>query len=80
MRLDPTSKLKAEMDFTKFEIAKCLTTRIGAIRRTYRDDWKSDDTKVVQCAVVLYLIDKVGFVLVLILKPPDYNRSKYLSV
>ena len=57
--LNPSSKLKAEKDVRKFEIAKKLAKRIDSIRKTYRNDWGNEDVQIRQRAVALYLIDRL---------------------
>uniref|UniRef100_A0A0N4ZEW6 DNA topoisomerase I n=1 Tax=Parastrongyloides trichosuri TaxID=131310 RepID=A0A0N4ZEW6_PARTI len=58
--LNPSSKLKGEKDFEKFETARRLKTKIDDIRRVYRADWKSKEMRVRQRAVALYFIDKLA--------------------
>lgn len=40
-------------------MARKLKTKVGKIRETYREDWKSKEMRVRQRAVALYFIDKV---------------------
>ncbi|XP_067834807.1 DNA topoisomerase I, mitochondrial-like isoform X3 [Heptranchias perlo] len=58
--LNPSSKLKGEKDWQKYEIARRLKDRINAIRTQYRVDWKSREMKTRQRAVALYFIDKLA--------------------
>lgn len=57
--LNPSSKLKGEKDWQKYETARKLKTCVDSIRSNYRNDWKSKEMKVRQRAVALYFIDKV---------------------
>lgn len=57
--LNPSSKLKGEKDWKKYETARKLKTKVDQIRDTYRADWKSKEMKSRQRAVALYFIDKV---------------------
>ncbi|XP_025068532.1 DNA topoisomerase I, mitochondrial isoform X3 [Alligator sinensis] len=57
--LNPSSKLKGEKDWQKYEVARRLKGVVGKIRSQYRDDWKSREMKTRQRAVALYFIDKV---------------------
>uniref|UniRef100_A0A0N5BN14 DNA topoisomerase I n=1 Tax=Strongyloides papillosus TaxID=174720 RepID=A0A0N5BN14_STREA len=58
--LNPSSKLKGEKDFEKFETARRLKTKIDEIRKAYRADWKSKEMRIRQRAVALYFIDKLA--------------------
>ncbi|XP_045417305.1 DNA topoisomerase I, mitochondrial isoform X3 [Lemur catta] len=58
--LNPSSKLKREKDWQKYEIARRLKGVVDEIRFQYRADWKSQEMKRRQCAVALYLIDKLA--------------------
>ncbi|XP_012286815.1 DNA topoisomerase I, mitochondrial [Orussus abietinus] len=58
--LNPSSKLKGEKDWQKYETARKLAKSIDKIRAEYRDDWKSKEMKVRQRAVALYFIDKLA--------------------
>uniref|UniRef100_UPI00398F309B DNA topoisomerase I, mitochondrial-like isoform X2 n=1 Tax=Pristiophorus japonicus TaxID=55135 RepID=UPI00398F309B len=58
--LNPSSKLKGEKDWQKYEVARHLKNRIDAIRTQYRVDWKSREMKTRQRAVALYFIDKLA--------------------
>ena len=57
--LNPSSKLKGEKDFEKFEIARKLKEHVDLIRQNYTADLKSREMRVRQRAVALYFIDKV---------------------
>jgi DNA topoisomerase-1 len=57
--LNPTSRLKGEKDWLKYEKARELAQHISKIRDNYRDDFKSKEMRVRQRAVALYFIDKV---------------------
>ncbi|XP_029448032.1 DNA topoisomerase I, mitochondrial isoform X2 [Rhinatrema bivittatum] len=58
--LNPSSKLKGEKDWQKYEIARRLKDVVGKIRSQYRVDWKSREMKKRQRAVALYFIDKLA--------------------
>ncbi|KAG5877637.1 DNA topoisomerase 1, partial [Gonioctena quinquepunctata] len=58
--LNPSSKLKGEKDWQKYETARRLHKSIEKIRREYQQDWKSKEMKIRQRAVALYFIDKLA--------------------
>lgn len=58
--LNPSSKLKGEKDWQKYETARKLHQRVDKIRENYQADWKSKEMKVRQRAVALYFIDKLA--------------------
>ncbi|KAJ8920577.1 hypothetical protein NQ315_004716 [Exocentrus adspersus] len=58
--LNPSSKLKGEKDWQKYETARKLAKCIDKIRREYQQDWKSKEMKIRQRAVALYFIDKLA--------------------
>ncbi|KAF5287721.1 hypothetical protein FQA39_LY15741 [Lamprigera yunnana] len=58
--LNPSSKLKGEKDWQKYETARSLHKSIDKIRREYKDDWKSKEMRIRQRAVALYFIDKLA--------------------
>lgn len=58
--LNPSSKLKGEKDWQKYETARKLHKCIDKIRREYREDWKSKEMRIRQRAVALYFIDKLA--------------------
>lgn len=58
--LNPSSKLKGEKDWQKYETARRLFKHIDKIRSTYRDEWKSKEMRIRQRAVALYFIDKLA--------------------
>ncbi|XP_077022723.1 DNA topoisomerase I, mitochondrial isoform X2 [Tamandua tetradactyla] len=58
--LNPSSKLKGEKDWQKYELARRLKGVVGKIRAQYRADWKSREMKKRQRAVALYFIDKLA--------------------
>ncbi|EDS40891.1 conserved hypothetical protein [Culex quinquefasciatus] len=58
--LNPSSKLKGEKDWQKYETARRLLKHIDKIRDTYRDEWKSKEMRIRQRAVALYFIDKLA--------------------
>ncbi|GAU96790.1 hypothetical protein RvY_08181 [Ramazzottius varieornatus] len=58
--LNPSSKLKGEKDWKKYEMARKLKSKIHKIRETYKSDMKSKEMKVRQRAVALYFIDKLA--------------------
>ncbi|XGW19793.1 hypothetical protein V3C99_003547 [Haemonchus contortus] len=58
--LNPSSKIKGEKDYEKYETARRLKSRIDDIRAVYTADWKSKEMRVRQRAVALYFIDKLA--------------------
>ncbi|XP_056378882.1 DNA topoisomerase I, mitochondrial isoform X2 [Hyla sarda] len=58
--LNPSSKLKGEKDWQKYETARRLKGVVDQIRSQYRTDWKSREMKKRQRAVALYFIDKLA--------------------
>ncbi|GCB67826.1 hypothetical protein scyTo_0012193, partial [Scyliorhinus torazame] len=58
--LNPSSKLKGEKDWQKYEVARRVKDKINAIRSQYHIDWKSREMKTRQRAVALYFIDKLA--------------------
>ncbi|NXR79458.1 TOP1M topoisomerase, partial [Pycnonotus jocosus] len=58
--LNPSSKLKGEKDWEKYEVARRLKDVVHTIRAQYRKDWKSKEIKKQQRAVALYFIDKLA--------------------
>uniref|UniRef100_A0A182UZS7 DNA topoisomerase I n=1 Tax=Anopheles merus TaxID=30066 RepID=A0A182UZS7_ANOME len=58
--LNPSSKLKGEKDWQKYETARRLLKHIDKIRDTYRDEWKSKEMRIRQRAVAMYFIDKLA--------------------
>uniref|UniRef100_A0AC35TTJ7 DNA topoisomerase I n=1 Tax=Rhabditophanes sp. KR3021 TaxID=114890 RepID=A0AC35TTJ7_9BILA len=58
--LNPSSKMKGEKDWEKFETARKLKQKINEIRDVYMKDWKSKEMRVRQRAVALYFIDKLA--------------------
>lgn len=58
--LNPSSKLKGEKDWQKFEVARKLKDVVHKIRAQYQADWKSKEMKKRQRAVALYFIDKLA--------------------
>lgn len=58
--LNPSSKLKGEKDWQKYETARRLHKTIDKIRATYREEWKSKEMRIRQRAVALYFIDKLA--------------------
>ncbi|XP_042202878.1 DNA topoisomerase I, mitochondrial isoform X4 [Callorhinchus milii] len=58
--LNPSSKLKGEKDWQKFEIARRLKGCVDDIRAKYSADLKSREMKSRQRAVALYFIDKLA--------------------
>lgn len=57
--LNPSSKLKGEKDWQKYETARKLAKTIDKIRQDYIADWKSKEMRIRQRAVAMYFIDKV---------------------
>ncbi|KAG7488685.1 hypothetical protein MATL_G00036970 [Megalops atlanticus] len=58
--LNPSSKLKGEKDWQKYEIARKLKLKVDTIRRQYCSDWKSREMKKRQRGVAVYFIDKLA--------------------
>lgn len=58
--LNPSSKLKGEKDWAKYETARKLAKSIDKIRDDYRQDWKSKEMRIRQRAVAMYFIDKLA--------------------
>ncbi|KAL0849407.1 hypothetical protein ABMA28_013704 [Loxostege sticticalis] len=58
--LNPSSKLKGEKDWQKYETARKLHKCIDKIRENYRTDWKAKEMRVRQRAVALYFIDRLA--------------------
>uniref|UniRef100_A0A8C9NHF7 DNA topoisomerase I n=1 Tax=Serinus canaria TaxID=9135 RepID=A0A8C9NHF7_SERCA len=58
--LNPSSRIKGEKDWQKYETARRLKKFVDKIRNQYREDWKSKEMKVRQRAVALYFIDKLA--------------------
>ncbi|NXI57306.1 TOP1M topoisomerase, partial [Chloroceryle aenea] len=58
--LNPSSKLKGEKDWQKYELARRLKDVVHKIRAGYRADWKSKEMRKRQIAVALYFIDKLA--------------------
>ncbi|XP_036376807.1 DNA topoisomerase I, mitochondrial isoform X2 [Megalops cyprinoides] len=58
--LNPSSKLKGEKDWQKYEIARKLKLKVDMIRRQYCSDWKSREMKKRQRGVAVYFIDKLA--------------------
>ncbi|KAK6114582.1 Eukaryotic DNA topoisomerase I catalytic core family protein [Brugia pahangi] len=58
--LNPSSKIKGEKDYEKFETARRLKDIVGSIRENYTKDLKSKEMRVRQRAVALYFIDKLA--------------------
>lgn len=58
--LNPSSKIKGEKDYMKYETARRLKNKISKIRDTYTSEWKSKEMRIRQRAVALYFIDKLA--------------------
>nr|CAH8869894.1 unnamed protein product [Trichobilharzia regenti] len=58
--LNPSSRLKGEKDWKKYETARCLDKIIDKIRADYRADFKHKEMRIRQRAVALYFIDKLA--------------------
>ncbi|KAJ8361296.1 hypothetical protein SKAU_G00178210 [Synaphobranchus kaupii] len=58
--LNPSSRIKGEKDWQKYETARRLKKCVGRIRAQYRDDWKSKEMRIRQRSVALYFIDKLA--------------------
>ena len=46
--LNPTSKIKGEKDWQKYETSRKLKEKVVEIRSQYMEDWKSKEMKVRQ--------------------------------
>lgn len=58
--LNPSSKLKGEKDWQKYETARKLKLSVGSIRSEYRKAWTAREMKQRQRGVALYFIDKLA--------------------
>ena len=58
--LNPSSRLKGEKDWQKYEKARKLKGEIDKIREEYMADMKSKEMRIRQRAVALYFIDKLA--------------------
>lgn len=58
--LNPTSRLKGEKDWMKYEKARELAKHIDVIRENYKEDFKSKEMRIRQRAVAMYFIDKLA--------------------
>jgi DNA topoisomerase-1 len=58
--LNPTSKIKGEKDWQKYETSRKLKTKVDDLRSQYMEDWKSKEMKVRQIGVAMYFIDKLA--------------------
>ncbi|KAL9974220.1 hypothetical protein ACROYT_G011235 [Oculina patagonica] len=58
--LNPTSRLKGEKDWQKYETARKLKECAKKIREDYERDWKSKEMRLRQRGVALYFIDKLA--------------------
>ncbi|THD20810.1 DNA topoisomerase I [Fasciola hepatica] len=58
--LNPSSRLKGEKDWKKYETARALHKIIDRIRADYRADFKHKEMRIRQRAVALYFIDKLA--------------------
>lgn len=58
--LNPTSRLKGEKDWQKYETARKLKDCVQKIREDYEEDWKSKEMRLRQRGVALYFIDKLA--------------------
>ncbi|GMR53527.1 hypothetical protein PMAYCL1PPCAC_23722, partial [Pristionchus mayeri] len=58
--LNPSSKIKGEKDYEKYETARRLKNMVGNIRDVYTQDFKSKEMRIRQRAVALYFIDKLA--------------------
>ncbi|KAG7275985.1 hypothetical protein CRUP_028542 [Coryphaenoides rupestris] len=56
--LNPSSRIKGEKDWQKYETARRLKKCVDRIRSQYHEDWKSKEMRIRQRAVALYFIDK----------------------
>ena len=53
--LNPTSKIKGEKDWQKYETSRKLKTKVDDLRTQYAEDWKSKEMKVRQMLVFFLL-------------------------
>ncbi|KAF3860567.1 hypothetical protein F7725_000822, partial [Dissostichus mawsoni] len=51
--LNPSSRIKGEKDWQKYETARRLKKCVGRLRTQYRDDWKSKEMRIRQRSVAL---------------------------
>ncbi|KAI6174966.1 DNA topoisomerase I [Aphelenchoides bicaudatus] len=58
--LNPSSKIKGEKDYEKFETARRLKGEVKKIRKEYTEEFKHREMRIRQRAVALYLIDKLA--------------------
>ncbi|KAL3059166.1 hypothetical protein OYC64_011148 [Pagothenia borchgrevinki] len=58
--LNPSSRIKGEKDWQKYETARRLKKCVERLRTQYREDWKSKEMRIRQRAVALYFIDKLA--------------------
>ncbi|KAK7128397.1 hypothetical protein R3I94_016844 [Phoxinus phoxinus] len=58
--LNPSSRIKGEKDWQKYETARRLKKCVERIRAQYREDWRSKEMRIRQRAVALYFIDKLA--------------------
>ncbi|KAK3547461.1 hypothetical protein QTP86_021033 [Hemibagrus guttatus] len=58
--LNPSSRIKGEKDWQKYETARRLKKCVEKIRAQYREDGKSKEMRIRQRAVALYFIDKLA--------------------
>uniref|UniRef100_A0A8B9JPH7 DNA topoisomerase I n=1 Tax=Astyanax mexicanus TaxID=7994 RepID=A0A8B9JPH7_ASTMX len=58
--LNPSSRIKGEKDWQKYETARQLKKCVERIRAQYHEDWKSKEMRIRQRAVALYFIDKLA--------------------
>ncbi|KAM9343345.1 DNA topoisomerase 1 [Pholidichthys leucotaenia] len=58
--LNPSSRIKGEKDWQKYETARRLKKCVDHIRTQYREDWKSKEMRIRQRAVALYFVDKLA--------------------
>lgn len=58
--LNPSSKIKGEKDYEKYETARRLKKKIAGIRTRYTEDFKSKEMRIRQRATALYFIDKLA--------------------
>jgi DNA topoisomerase-1 len=58
--LNPTSRIKGEKDWMKYETARKLKNCVDNIRKQYYEDLKSKEMRIRQRATALYFIDKLA--------------------
>lgn len=60
VQLAASSTIKGLSDMAKFDRARALCSRIGAVRESYRRMWRSEKVEEQQLAVATYFIDRLA--------------------